>query len=167
VIKIDACSLIYLSKIDFWEIIFKLYGELVITPAVLLEVVTKGKEKGKPDAFIIERKINENFLKIHTRKGSLPDFNLGIGETETIKETLEEQVMALIDDKKARLIGTKLGLQIKNISLALIEALLNDHIDETQFDKYLVKWAMVSSPKQEEILFLNQLKELIKERKKK
>lgn len=150
---------------EMWEIIESLYGDLIITPIIFDEVVTKGKQAGKPDAFIIEKKINENKLKVHSREGSLPDFNLGPGETEIIEEALNEGVKALIDDKKARVISTQIGISTKNIPLVLIEGVLKNKISEDQFNSYFEKWILVSSPSQEQIIFIKQIFNLIKTEK--
>lgn len=150
---------------EMWEIVESLYGDLIITPIIFDEVVTKGKQAGKPNAFIIEKKINENKLKVHSREGSLPDFNLGLGETEIIEEALNEGVKALIDDKKARVISTQIGISTKNIPLVLIEGVLKNKISEDQFNSYFEKWILVSSPSQEQIIFIKQIFNLIKAEK--
>ena len=161
-IKMDACSLIYSVKMDFLEKIEQLYGNLVITPTVYEEVVKKGMERGKPDAFIIEKKIHQKMISIHQIEGLLPDFHLGKGETEIIHEALNEKVMALIDEKKARVIGSKLGLEVKNIPLILLEGLLSKQIKIDEFNTFFQKWILVASPSQEQIYFLTQIKNAIK-----
>lgn len=161
-IKIDASSLIYSVKMDFLEIIEQLYGSVVITPAVYEEVVKKGIERGKPDAFIIEKKIQKKMINIHQIEGLMPDFHLGKGETEIIHEAINEKVLALIDEKKARVIGSKLGLEVKNIPLVLLEGLLSKQIKINDFDIYFRKWILVASPSQEQIYFLTQIKNAIR-----
>jgi len=160
-IKIDACSLIYSVKMDFLEKVEQLYGNLIITPAIYDEVVKEGIERGKPDAFIIEKKIQQKKISIHQIEGTVPDFPLGRGEIEIIHEALNEKVIAFIDEKKARVIGSKLGLEVKNIPLILIEGLLTKQIELSEFDTFFRKWILVSSPPQEQIHFLTQIKNAI------
>ncbi|MHA1520458.1 MAG: hypothetical protein ACTSRK_09770 [Promethearchaeota archaeon] len=160
-IKIDASSLIYSIKMDFLEIIERLYGDLIITPEIYKEVVKKGMERGKPDAFILKKRIEQKKISIHQIEGILPDFHLGKGETEIIHEALNEKVTALIDDKKARVIGSKLGLNVKNIPFILIEGLLTKQIKLDDFDIFFQKWILIASPSQDHIYFINQIKNTI------
>jgi len=88
VIKIDSCSLIYASKLDLWDIIIEFFDNIGILDAVYDEVVIKGKIRGKPDAFIIEKKIKEKIIQIIPAPEKMIEFHLGRGETETIIESL-------------------------------------------------------------------------------
>ena len=50
----NASPLIFLAKIDKLELLIELFEEVIIPVQVFAEVVTKGKEKGMDDAFLIE-----------------------------------------------------------------------------------------------------------------
>lgn len=161
-IKIDSCSLIYISKMDLWAVMGHLYEKLVITRKVFEEVVEQGKVRGKPDAFIIERKINEKILKMHSSDEQYPDVNLGEGEIETIFESLKEKVAALLDDKKARLIGYKMGLEVVNLPLVFLKAYLKGEWTDQDFEIHVNKWILMLNPSMDQVILIKSIKELIK-----
>ncbi len=162
VIKIDSSSLIYISKLDLWTTMLKLYDDLIITSNVLEEVVEQGKIRGKPDAFIIERKINDKILKVHFSKVQLPTLNLGHGETETIIESIQEKSQALLDDKKARLIGFKMGLEVLNLPVVFLKSYLKGIWNDQEFDTILNNWILMLNPPLDQVILIKNVKELIK-----
>jgi len=160
--KIDSSSLIYISKLDLWSTMMDLYENLIITREVFEEVVEKGKLRGKADAFIIERKINEKILKVHASNEQYPNLNLGKGETETIFESLKEKVPALLDDKKARLIGYKIGVEVFNLPLIFLKAFIKRKWTDQDFETYLTKWILLLNPSMDQVILIKNIKELIK-----
>ena len=50
----NASPLLFLAKIHKLELLIELFEEVIIPMQVFAEVVTKGKEKGMDDAFLIE-----------------------------------------------------------------------------------------------------------------
>ena len=89
-IKIDASSLIYSLKLDWIDSLKKLYEDLVITASIYQEVILKGKKKGKPDAFIGEKLINQKIIQVHqVKEKSQVNLGLGEGESETILNAIE------------------------------------------------------------------------------
>ncbi len=106
----DSTPLIYLAKLGSLEILREVYGRVIIPKAVYEEVVQEGKERGLPDAHIVERaaddwmQVLEVDHKIEKEYGFV-DSNpgLGRGEKEAIK--LCKQVNAfffIADDREAR-----------------------------------------------------------------
>jgi len=162
VIKIDSCSLIFVSKLDLWDIVIEIFESIGILTAVYDEVVKKGKIRGKPDAFIIEKKIKEKVIQIIPPPDKMIDFHLGKGETQTIIEALDERVQALIDDKKALLIGTKLGVQVFNLPIIFLKAYISKKWNETEFDIRIKQWGKITSASMEQIYFLKKIKDVIK-----
>jgi len=162
VIKIDSCSLIYASKLDLWDIIIEFFDNIGILDAVYDEVVIKGKIRGKPDAFIIEKKIKEKIIQIIPAPEKMIEFHLGRGETETIIESLDEKVQALIDDKKALLIGSKIGVQVLNLPLIFLKAYISKKWNDTEFNKRIKQWGKITSASMEQIYFLKKIKNVIK-----
>ncbi len=160
--KIDSSSLIYISKLDLWSTLVHLYENLIITRKVFEEVVEQGKLRGKSDAFIIERKINEKILKIHSSNEQYPNLNLGKGETETIFESLKEKIPALLDDKKARLIGYKIGVEVFNLPLIFLKAYLKNEWTDHDFETILKKWILLLNPSMDQVILIKNIKELIK-----
>ena len=161
-IKIDASSLIYSLKMDFINVLNKLFNQLIITNAVFEEVIIYGKEKRKPDAFIGEKLIKETIIKIHEIKKELLKLGLGIGETEVIQNSIDLDCPCLIDDKKAKRIAESFGLNVRTIPISILEAYKKDIIDEESFEDYLRKWIKYANPSYNEIYFIKKIKELIK-----
>ena len=60
----DSTALIYLAKTSLLQLVGRLHDEKLMPPTVHMEVVTKGKEKGAPDAAIIERLTVEGIIKV-------------------------------------------------------------------------------------------------------
>jgi len=107
VIISDASSLVLLQKIGLLEILIKKF-EVSIPAEVYKEAVVRGKEKKSSDAYLIEEKIRNNFIKIKSVKGSdkvtkvIEEFGLGGGEAEAIILFLEQKADVLAtDDHKA------------------------------------------------------------------
>ena len=160
-IKLDSSTLIISLKMDYIEILTRLYGELIITKAVNQEVIIKGKEKGKAEAVIGEKLIREKKILIHVVKKDLMDLKLGLGETEVIHNSIEKKCPCLIEDKKAKRIGENFNLDVRNISISILEAYMNKLIDDKEFEDYLIKWVRYATPSYDEVYFVKKMKELI------
>jgi predicted nucleic acid-binding protein len=77
----------------------------IIIPRKVYEEVTRGKEKGREDAFLIEKLVNENKIKIEEvdrKKSSQIEqiFRLRAGENEVLTLCLEKPHVIVTDDKK-------------------------------------------------------------------
>ena len=160
-IKLDSSSLIISLKMDYIDILIRLYGELVITKAVNHEVIIMGKKMNKPKALIGEILIKEKKIKIHEVEKDLMDLRLGLGETEIIHNSIEQKCPCLIEDKKAKRIGENLNVDVRSISISLLEAYLNKLIDDNEFEDFLIKWVRYATPSYDEVYFVKKMKELI------
>ena len=161
-IKIDTSSLVMIAKLDYWDVVQKLYNELIITQGVWEEAVEEGKKRGKPDAFIIEKKITENKITIHPSKQNYPDMKLGKGEIETIYEAIDESVPAMIEEIKPRVIGSNLGLEVTYLPLVFIKAYLETIWTEQEYDDALQKYTVHMSPSAEQVILFRNIKDIIK-----
>jgi predicted nucleic acid-binding protein len=146
---------------DFTGVISKLHGDVVITKAVHEEVITRGKRKGKAEAFICEKFIKVGNIIVHDSPTSLPVLGLGPGETETIQNAIEHKCTCMIDDKKGRRVATSMNLDSWNISIALLAALKNKIITSAEFDAYYSRWVKYALPSPEDINFVRQVKGLV------
>lgn len=103
-IAIDSCSVILLAKATVLEVLANNY-ELFITEKVYKEVL-EGKDKKFIDALLTEKLVKEKSLKIKKVKNNkltkkvMEDFNIGIGEAETLALVMEKQCEAIITDNK-------------------------------------------------------------------
>jgi len=75
---------------------------------------------------------------------------------------LDEKVQALIDDKKALLIGSKIGVQVLNLPLIFLKAYISKKWNDTEFNKRIKQWGKITSASMEQIYFLKKIKDVIK-----
>jgi predicted nucleic acid-binding protein len=99
----DATSLILLAKVGLLEL-FTNRNSMVVPQRVFDEVV-KGKDKGRVDAFSVEKLRDENKLSItfpnEETKGKIQKlFNIKGGELDVLAISLETNATILTDDKK-------------------------------------------------------------------
>ena len=109
-VYVDTSALIILNKIDALGLLNKIYGNVIITNYIQLEL-----NEFLPSWIIIEPAYNfeQSFLK---------NFNLGPGESSIIMNALEYNGFLIIDDLKARKIATTLSLRFTGSVGILITA---------------------------------------------
>ncbi|KKN37211.1 hypothetical protein LCGC14_0765830 [marine sediment metagenome] len=160
-IKIDASSLIISLKMDFIDVLNKLYEDLIITEAIYQEVIINGKNKGKEEAIIGENLIKDKKIIIHKVKEELIDLKLGLGETEVIYNSINIKCPCMMEDKKAKRIAESFNLDVRKVPIAMLEAYQNKIINNLEFEDYLIKWVKYASPSYEEVYFIKKIKELL------
>ena len=160
-IKVDASSFIISLKMDFIYILTQLYHELIITEAVYQEVIINGKKKGKHEAFIGEKLINNKKISIHKIDEELMDLKIGLGETEVIHNSINNKCPCMMEDKKSKRIAESFNLDVRKIPISILEAYQNKIIDNLEFESYLIKWVKFASPSYEEVYFVKKIKELL------
>ncbi|MBI4173356.1 MAG: DUF3368 domain-containing protein [Candidatus Aenigmarchaeota archaeon] len=131
----NASPLIYLAKIGRLDLLKQLYASALITEAVKQEVVDKGKQLGKADAYAIEKALSAGWLK--TSKA--PDIKLQIELEEGEKSTISlacslGESLVLIDEAAARAAARLVGLEPRGTVFVLLKALQEKLID---FDLFL------------------------------
>lgn len=147
---------------DFIDILTQLYDEMIITEAIYKEVIINGKKKGKQEAIIGEKLIKEKKITIHKIDEKLMDLTLGLGETEVIHNSINNKCLCMMEDKKAKRIAESYNLDVRKISISILEAYQNKFIDNAEFEDYLMKWVKFASPSYEEVYFIKKMKELLK-----
>ena len=160
-LKIDASSLIISLKMDLIDVLAQLYDELIITEAIYQEVIINGKKKGKQEAIIGEKFIENKKITIHKVDEELMDLKLGLGETEVIHNSINIKCQCMMEDKKAKRIAESFNLDVKKIPISMLEAYQNKVIDNLEFENYLIKWVKFASPSYEEVYFVKKIKELL------
>ena len=160
-IKLDASSLIISLKMDFIDVLNKLYEDLIITEAIYQEVIINGKNKGKQEAIIGEKLIKDKKITIHKVDEELMDLNLGLGEIEVIHNSINIKCLCMMEDKKAKRIAESFNLDVRKIPISILEAYQNKIIDNLEFEDYLIKWIKCASPSYEEVYFVKKIKELL------
>lgn len=103
----DSSSLILIAKIESLDMFIDIFEEILIPEAVFFEVVTKGKEYKKLDAFLVEKRIEEGKIKVvkidnlSEKAKIMNNFNIHEGEAEALIIYLEKKADLLsTDDNK-------------------------------------------------------------------
>ena len=146
---------------NVFDIIIKLYDQLIITEAVHQEAIVNGKKKGKQEAIIGEKLIKEDKIKVHVIDEELMDLKLGKGETEIIHNSINNKCSCVIEDKKAKKIAEKFDLDVKTIPISLLEAYKKRILNNSDFDFYLIRWVKHANPSYDEVYFIKKMKELL------
>lgn len=140
IIIANSGPLMALGKLGILELLSQLYEQVWLPTAVHTEVVVRGRERGCPDAFLVQMAIQRGQLVvIEVSDAELPpdvaDLPLDAGEKQVLCLALRDQAdLVLFDDLKAREEAQARGLTIKGtlgmISQAYRTGLLS--IDEVQ-----------------------------------
>jgi len=148
----DACSLIYLTKIEIKSKL-PLLGEILVSRTVIKESTTE-EEKFKEAKTIknnLEReKIKESKIKI---KNIFSTENLGRGEKEVIEICSKSTHIPVTDDQKAFNFALSLGLTPKTSEIILLDLLNENIITYEEFNNYFKKLAKIKLLKPEIINF--------------
>ena len=102
----DSSTLILLVKAGLFDKFIK-DRQIIIPISVYNETIKMGKEKGYKDAYILEKFMRENKIKVvrprqHTYQKIQKLFGLSAGERDTIAIAIDSKIKyVLCDDKKA------------------------------------------------------------------
>ncbi len=160
----DACSIIYLTKIDMKELLPKL-GTIMIGPIVKSEVIM---EKDKfSDAKKIELNLDKGVIQeIITEIEDIPKIiNLGEGEKETVELCLKENAILVTDDQQALNYAISRGLKIKTTETILLDFLQENIIDLKEFEIQFKKIALIKALKTDIIDFFMEKAQQISQNK--
>ena len=128
----NASPLIYAAKIGFLEALRKLYGKILLPPAVYNEVVEKGVERKAADALIIEEAVMKGYLQVvelnERAKAEIKILtkmqDISVGEAEAI--ALAKQVKAellIIDERSGTIVARVWGIKTVGLLGIIIEAM--------------------------------------------
>ncbi len=155
---LDACSLIYITKISIKKLVIESFTDIMISEAVKKEVlidINRYFEAKTINQNIISKNIN--LKSISTQKLSN---NLGIGETEAISLAKSEQALLITDDKLPLRIALNFGIKVKTTETLLLYLLKEKKINFIQFKKKLNNLNQIKTLKPEVYSFI--LKEGVK-----
>lgn len=142
----NAGPLIHIAKISKLKLLKELFGEVVIPYAVKEEVVEKGKEKGKADAFLIEERIKEGWI-VTVENVDMSEIaeRAGIEEAEAIAimHARRERCPVLLDDLATRRFAIGLGLEVVGSVGVLIKSTIEHKISKEEALDALEKLAKV------------------------
>lgn len=137
----NSGPLIHLAKVGLLELI-KLY-DTVIPLEVKYEVVDKGKEKGFTDALLVEKAIEEGWIKVIDV--SVDDkfakaaevAGLHKAEITVVYYAYKNGITALLDEDAARVFARGLGVKVRGSLGLLIEGLKESLISYSEAVKGL------------------------------
>ena len=112
----NSSPLIHLAMIGRLDLLKLLFDRVFIPSTVKMEVVDRGKEEGKADAFLIEGEIENGWIVVEDPGYSAEDIadsaGIDAGEAEAIMLARSRQCLVLIDDLAARRFASGLGLEV-------------------------------------------------------
>ncbi len=119
----NSGPLIHLAMIGRLDLLQALFGRVFIPSTVRMEVLDRGKEAGKPDAFLIEREIENGWIVVEDPGGSAEDIadsaGMDAGEAEAIILARSRHCPVLVDDMAGRRFAAGLGLEVTG-SIAVV-----------------------------------------------
>ncbi|RLI86162.1 MAG: hypothetical protein DRO98_05770 [Archaeoglobales archaeon] len=140
----NAGPLIHLAKIGRLNLLEKIFSEIIVPRTVKVEVVDKGKEKGRSDAFLID---NVDWIKIVEDPPNADQLaekaGLHRGEACAILLAKSFNVPVLLDDSDARKFALGLGLEVVGSVGIIIKAVRSGIISKSDGLMDLEKLASV------------------------
>ncbi len=140
----NAGPLIHLAKIGRLNLLREIFNEIIIPKAVKVEVIDKGREKGKPDAFLIDAVDWIKVIDDPTNAYQLAE-KVGIHPSEACAILLAKslEVPVLLDDSDARKFALGLGLKVVGSVGIIIKAVRSGLISKDEGLNDLEKLANV------------------------
>ncbi|ALM74001.1 hypothetical protein TBCH5v1_0021 [Thermococcus barophilus] len=141
----NSGPLIHLAKVGLLHLL-KNYN-VVIPHEVKYEVVDVGKERGYADAFLVERAIEDGWIRVINVSVDKKFADIaklaGLHEAETtvVYYAYQNKVTALLDDDPARVFARALGVKVRGSLGLLIEGLKNGLITYSEALKGLDNFA--------------------------
>ncbi len=141
----DSSVLITLAKVDLLHLLRDLYGRVLMPPAVYQEVVLRGSELHKPEAYAVEDALTDGWailsplpeLAVGNAQTYRARAGIGSGEAEAIALAADNALPLLLDDRNARRLAESLGLEYLGTAAVLLEGRLAGILDEPGFLAHL------------------------------
>ena len=109
----NAGPLIHLAQIGRLSLLKEIFNEIIIPRTVKVEAIDKGKEMGKPDAFLIDA---VDWIKVMDDPSNADQLaekaGIHFGEACAILLAKSLNVSVLLDDSDARKFALGLGLEV-------------------------------------------------------
>ena len=132
----NATPLIYLAKIKKYSLLKSLFGKIIISQEVKIEIVDEGKKLKQADALLIEREIEVGFIEVMKVEKLLEtSLELELGELSTLSLAKKLKIdEVLIDETLGRSAAGIIGLVPKGTLYVLLK---NLKLKEITFDDFL------------------------------
>ena len=135
----NSTVLIYLAKIGKLNLLKRIFTDVLIPVEVFNEVVVNGKEERHFDAFLVERSIEEGWIKVRKIKveKELMEFGIDKGEAEAISLAKSLGCAILIDQTHARIAAKALGLNPRGTIFVLLAVLQKKYLTYEEYQELL------------------------------
>lgn len=137
----DATPLIYLARLGVLDAVAAFYGSVLVPSEVVDEVVVRGKELGRADAWAVEAALERKVLHASTTRTLPRDLpaSLGRGERAVITLALREGCDALIDDREAYVVCRALGARPRRTTALLLDGVARGAWSPERFEVLLAR----------------------------
>jgi len=132
----NTSPIIILARIERLRLLKELHGAILVSPAVRMECIDRGREVGATDVMVMENGIKEGWIQLvnldkeETREARrlTDEARIGIGEAEALVLAKSRNALAVLDDKEARAIAKGWNLKYTGTLMVLYEAYVKDLI---------------------------------------
>jgi len=128
----NSSPLILFSRVDRLSLLQEVFGELLIPPAVWLEVVSAGPGKGGSIEVRQAAWIRLSRLADDARWDVPGGLDPGEAEVIALASSLNPQIPVIIDDRSARRLANRVGLQVIGSASVLVLAKRTGHLPEVR-----------------------------------
>jgi predicted nucleic acid-binding protein len=132
----DSGPLIHLAQVNKLEILQKLFGCIIVSPSVRVEVVDEGMKRSCPDAEIVGRAFEDGWINVEAlakhalgQVAKLADGEgISLADAEVLILSEKKKALFLSDDVALLKIAEMYGLKTWDTWNLLLEALSRNHI---------------------------------------
>jgi predicted nucleic acid-binding protein len=132
----DAGPLIHLAQIGKLSLLKKLFGTVIVTERVKVEVFDEGVRLGCADAKAVGNALADGWLRIEPVPERLAKSalklvegeNISIADAETLLLAVEKKAELLVDEKLLSNLSKMYGLRVWSTWTLLLEGLSKDYI---------------------------------------
>lgn len=137
-----------LARLNALGLLSRSYGRVGLTASVYTEVVTQGKEKGIPDALLVESAIENGDLLVlplttaeHRLAGTFAARLRGLSRTdcETLACAKTRALTLLIEDRRARNAARAQGVPYLTIQVLPLYSLVNGKVSVSECEQWVLK----------------------------
>ena len=131
----NSSPLIYLTRIGILDVALRMYKKVYTPEAVKREVIDKGKELNKSDAFIVDEYLKKKKITVQTIKNLetyailLKNPLIHRADIEAICLAEELKAILVMDDPKAIEVAKMKGIKIEPTLTVILICYALDHID--------------------------------------
>jgi len=143
----NTSPMIILARIERLQLLKELYETILMSPAVKVECIDKGRETGATDVVAMENGIKQGWIQLvnldkeemREARGLMDEVRIGMGEAETLALARSRNALAVLDDKEARAIAKSWNLEYTSTLMVLYEAFAKNLIDYDELVEDLAK----------------------------